>query len=400
MPGACPPPDPPVLLVTTSADPILRAEAAAVDRQIRRALPVDFLPAVAAQRALTVESGESDRTETVGQARLKLRRAQERFRELEDTAALTLVAEATAQLSAVSQSPDAIGLLAEAHLLAGAIFLARNRIDAAQARLRRALQLDPSVIAPIDRYAPRVRTELAALRDNPGPEQRLSVQLAEHYPGAEVFIDGRRRGPAPIVLTDVPIGRHLVRVSAPGRRTFHTTVQLTRSEPATISARLTPDPEVSRFARVAEWLNDDQRRAEALALLARRADAQAVLLTEVRLSDLRGPTATATRAVVLHMVDRPPQSAPLTHPGVRAAYRALLTCAPARPAPLTAPALAEWPDPQVAVRPVPDAPGWWTRPWVWAIFAVVAVGTAAAVVAARNDEGPPESVEITLVPRP
>ena len=414
--ATCPAVDGPVLLIVTAADPHLRAESSAVEARIRKiASPqLQWLPAAVAHRALTAEGGAAERAKSVLQARLRLARAVEKFRELEDSAALTLVADVTASLSAVSQSPGAIELLAEAHLLAGAVFLARGRIDAAQARLRRALQLRPTIEAPPTRYAPRVRAELAALRGDPGPVGRLEIVLSEPAPKAGVFVDGRQRsgtvepplqsrpaGTDRIIVEDLPRGRHLVRISAAGQRSFHTTVNVVASQTTRLEARLTPDPEVAQIAQVGRWLTDDEGRRSTLDLLRVRADASAVVLAELKLSDRRGPTATATRAVVLRLNDeRPPQTVSLRPADLARGVTALLACHAGIAPPDLAPPLTEWTPPEIEPTKFEAAPAWWTKPWVWAVFAVVVVGTAGALTAARNAEGPPEEVEITLVPRP
>ena len=400
--AGCEEPSGPTLMVVTAADPRLRSEANDVEQRLRNVIEprLQLLSATMAREALTAEGRRGERAKAVVDARIRLARAFDRFRELEDSAALNMTAEVTAQLSAVSQSPGAIALLAEAHLLAGAIFLARNRIDGAQARLRRALQLNPAIRAPPTRYAPRVRAELAALRGDPGPSAVLEVTVDASIPDATVFVDGRSVGPAPARLTDIPAGRHLVRVSAPGRLSFHTSVRLEPTRPSKVTARLLVDPEVDQISRVARWLVSPPVRAETVSLLARRAESDSVLLAEIRLSDQRGTTATATRAVVLRMEGRPPQAASLTTTDLRRALDALLRCDDATQLPSVAPALVAWPEPKPALRPVPERPAWWTKPWVWAVFALVTTGAAAAAAAARNAEGPPDSVEITLVPRP
>ncbi|MEM7677973.1 MAG: PEGA domain-containing protein, partial [Myxococcota bacterium] len=386
-----------VLLVVTSADPHLRTEAVEVDRQIRRAIDdrLSLLPNAQTAAALTAEGGAADRAKTVIQARLRLNEAMERFRELEDAAALNALSDAIVRLSAVSQNPDAIDLLAEAHLLAGAVFLARNRIDAATTRLRRALALKPDIKAPSTRYAPRVRAELAALRGDPGTPAMLAIDVEASVntdatpmkpsAAAAVFVDGRYRGAAPVVLSDVPAGRHLIRVSAPGRRSFHTTVRLADDDRIRrVVAPLPVDPEVQQIAEVTRWLGSDEARKHILDLLARRSEAQAVLLAELRLAPNRSLTATATRSVVLRLSanDRPPQTAALTATALREKIEALLRCDPPTLPEAVAPALAAWPTPAASVKAMTEPPGWWTKPWVWAAFALVAVGSAAAVAAA------------------
>ena len=408
-PATCAPPSGSALIVVTAADPVLRQEAAEVEPYLRRMIAAStstrapeltLLPAERGPQALRAEGGRAAREATVVESRIRLERAFDRFRELEDSVALERAAEVTAGLSAVTQSPDAIALLAEAHLLAGAIFLARGRLDAAQTRLRRALQLDPTIQAPSTRYAPRVRAELAALRGDPGPLSILSVQLDEPLRDAQVFIDGRRRGRAPVRLPDIPAGRHLVRVSAPGRLSFHTSVRVLAGEPTTVTARLPVDPEVEQIAQVATWLGSHDVRQDTLRLIARRAEADTIILAELRLSALRGPTATATRAVVLRLDDRPPQTTSLKSGPLKTSIDRLLRCAPGDRLLAPAPALARWAPGDELPAPFESPPGWWTRPWVWALFAVAVVGTAGALAATRQAEGPPDEVEITLIPRP
>ena len=353
-PQDCTVPEGPVLLVVTAADPALARQIPAVDQSLRQAMAgrLSLVGLPTTRRVLEAEGGQEARTQTILQAQLRMKRAFEQFRSLDDRGALSLAAEVTAQLSAVSQSPGAVELLAEAHLLAGAIFLARGRIDAAQARLRRALQLAPNLSAPPDRYAPRVRTELAALRDDPGPLGILVVETAEAYAAAEIFVDGRSRGPAPQRLTDIAMGRHLVRVSAPGRLSFHTTVRIERNRPAKVRARLPPDPEAGQLARIPSALRRDETRDEMLDMLTRRSLAEAVIIAEIRLDALRSHTATGTLAVSLHMRARPPQTTRVDRNNVRRGLDALLQCEPSRPMSAAAPAVA-----RMAVRTVDLRPG-------------------------------------------
>ena len=331
---ACAEPEGPMALVVTSKDAVLRAKAAGVERHLRRAFAdrVTLLAQSTTRQVLSAEGDRSARALIVADAKDRLAQAMARFRELEDRAALELIAKITTRLSAVSQSQGAVKLLAQAHLLAGAIFLARDRVDAAQARLRRALQLDPNIEAPPNRYARRVRAELVALRTGSGPEHRLDITLAEPAAGAEVYVDGRPRGQPPVRL-EIPVGRHLVRISAPGRRTFHTTVLVRRDRPTRLEARLAIDTEVRQIANVAGWLNDPEAREQTIALIARRAGVESVLLAELRLDEQRGTTATATFAAVLRLDDRPPQTTSLRTESLQESLTALLTCAKGRTPP-------------------------------------------------------------------
>ncbi len=402
LPADCPPPERPHLLVLTAADPALREQVPRVEPRVRSVLAerVPLLSASHTERVLTAEGGAAVRRKTLLDARIAMKRAHQQFRSLEDGAAIESAAEITARLTAISQTPGAIELLAEAHLLAGAIFLARGRIDAAHLRLRRALQLAPDLEAPADRYVPQVRAELAGLRGDPGPLGRLDVQLAEPYVDTEVFVDGRSRGTAPVRLRNISVGRHLVRVSAPGHRSFHTTVRIGRDRPTSITARLSVDDETRELRDLSKSLQPDAVRESVLTLLARRADDAPVVLGELRLGAERTPTATASAAVVLHMAGRSSQASSLDPEDLGRSIEALLRCEPNEVALTAAPALLEWPPARSTATTVEQEPPLWTRPWVWAVFAIVLVGTASALAATRQAEGPPDAVDITLVPRP
>jgi hypothetical protein len=50
--------------------------------------------------------------------------------------------------------------------------------------------------------------------------------------------------------------------------------------------------------------------------------------------------------------------------------------------------------------PVPEEAAWWNRPWFFGAAAGVVLLAAAGFVIARAAQGPPEVVEVTLIPRP
>jgi hypothetical protein len=137
--AACEPPaaNEPVLLVVGAADPALLSRRATIEDALRAAAKgrLTFVSKESAARAIEAEGGQSERQATLVTARVLVQRADERFRELDDEEALELIAKATGSLASVHQEEGAIELLARAHLLAAAIYLARDRAPAAKNRM-------------------------------------------------------------------------------------------------------------------------------------------------------------------------------------------------------------------------------------------------------------------------
>ena len=79
-----------------------------------------------------------------------------------------------------------------------------------------------------------------ALEDLPA---RIRVHSS---PEADVFLDDTRRGTTnasgDLVIPDVPIGSHVLRVSAPGRKDFQEQVSATAGKEASVRATLTDQP--------------------------------------------------------------------------------------------------------------------------------------------------------------
>jgi hypothetical protein len=94
-------------------------------------------------------------------------------------------------------------------------------------------------------------------------EHRLKVTTNAR--GAEVFIDGRNMGRAPVDI-DLPEGRHRIRVTARGYKEFNDTVTLNRSR--TVHARMVRERREHRLkvtanARGAEVFIDGRNRGRA-----------------------------------------------------------------------------------------------------------------------------------------
>ncbi|MCK6552091.1 PEGA domain-containing protein, partial [Myxococcota bacterium] len=306
--AACPPerPGARTVLLVLARDPALDRHAADVERAVRRAAAerLALLGTEATTRALSIEGGADERERAVVEARVVLARAEDRFRELDDEEALGLIAKVTTKLGSVHQEPDAIAMLTRAHLLAGAIFLARGRIDAARQRLQRALDLDPALSPPRDRFAPEVLAELAAVRASAAlrPVGRLEVRTST--PGADVFVDGHAIGATPLVIDAVPAGNHLLRISAPGRTSHVETIAIAPEAPRIVAVELADDPELGAIAGLRAALARDEDPKSVLALVARRAGADEAMLASFALSPELSATGTATIGVALELSSR------------------------------------------------------------------------------------------------
>ncbi|MCB9647022.1 MAG: PEGA domain-containing protein [Deltaproteobacteria bacterium] len=399
--AACPPiaPEARVAVVVRAPDPGLSAAVPAVERRLRAvaAERLTLASEEATLRALSAEGGARARDQALVTAKAQLAQAEARFKELDDEGALARITEVTTKLVPVHQAEGATALLAEAHLLAAAVYLARGQLDAVQVRLQRALDLAPDLVAPRHRFDPRLAAELAAAKDARGLRAtgRLEVVVPPEGPGGMVFLDGHPVGPAPLVLDAVPAGRHLLRISAQGYASQLRSLDVPAADTRTVEARLAPDPEHHVLAR----LGTDA--PEATALLVRRAGVEHALVAEVVLAPRLGPAATGTVAVRLVLSDRGAGYAPDASPeALAAALDAALACAPPAWPALLAPALPGPIPSRASAEVVPGGSAWWRAPWVWAVAAGVVLGAAGALVAAKASAGPPDAVSLTLIPRP
>ncbi|MCB9653646.1 MAG: PEGA domain-containing protein [Deltaproteobacteria bacterium] len=356
------------------------------------------------RHALTVESQESQRIRAVDDARVMLAHAEERFRQLDDEVALGILAKATSRLASAHDQAGAIELLAETHLLAGAIYLARDRVDAARKRLQRALDLAPDIAPARDRYTSRLLAELEGLRaaEAQRPVGRVLVTLRNDDLAAEIFLDGRAVGTTPATLEAVGVGRHLLRITAPGRRSHVASIDVGQDADAQVSVHLPVDEELSAIMALgADW-RAHRPIDETLRLIARRANANRTLLAIPMLSAALAPDGRAETALELVLsggaspvyIDRCDPAS------VREALRTLMRCERTSPVPRAAPALLDLGNPLAQASAVPSEPSLWAQPWFWAGAAITTVVVSSAVVMARTQKGPPEALRVTLVPRP
>jgi len=391
----------PMLLVVPD-DPLVAAENRRRLEEAVRSSGWAFLPPEASARALGDERGAARRRRVLERNRLRLRRAGVAFRELEDEAALELVSDMTTELVGIHREPGAVELLAEAHLLAGAIFFARGRFEAGRTRLQRALDLNPNLDPPRDRYSPRVLAELANCRQSADVRARGDLRIRVKPPRERMraFIDGRRVDSWP-KSPRIPLGsgRHLVRVSAPGYLSHLGSVEIRPFATRVLEVRLAPDPVVRRLSELNARLRNDDDPEALLAALSERADAPRTVAAWVHLSSDAFPDGRSPLAATIAVEGAGRAVArSLDATEVHAALGRALRCA-SPPRRFGAPRLA-LPAGGRATAARPAARAWYEHPGVWAAVGAVVVGVTAGVVAARASSGPPDSVQLELVPRP
>lgn len=393
----------PVVLLVVARDPALDDRAADVERAVRNAAAgrLRLLPASATIEALTAEGGREERERAVIDARIVLDRAEEKFRELDDEEALNLIARATTQLSAVHHAAGAIEQLSRAHLLAGAIYLARGRADAARQRLQRALDLDPGLSPPRDRFSPEVLAEIAGVRASQTTRATGRLIVRSGSIRASVFIDGHRAGETPLELDAVGTGNHLLRVYAAGHSSAISSIQLGPNEEELVEVTLLGDPEQALIESLRSRAGSVE--LEAMKLFAQRASAERTLLATVELADETTASGTATIAVTLDLERTGTAIAKtIAAQDVGAALDRALACAhEQRARDRLAPSLIGRAEARTTpLAPVPPPTTLADQPWFWGAVFVATLAAASAFVIARSAGGPPDAVEVTLIPRP
>ncbi len=390
------------LLLVVAEDPLAPPSTRARLEDALRASGWSFLPAEASAKALGDEGGAIRRGRILADNRDRIRRAEALFRELEDEAALELVSDVTTELVGIHQEPGAVELLARAHLLAGAIYVARNRLDAGRARLQRALDLDPDLAPATDRYSPRVMAELASLRQSEDLRSKgdLVLELNPPLAAARIYLDGRRWTPSgPDARLSLGEGPHLIRVSAPGYTSHLGTVRVRPFEVTEVGIRLIYDPIVQRLSALHARLRGGQNVEPLLEELSGRSGADRTVVSWVHVASSGDgqPDGALGASIIVEDVGRA-TTPTLDAEQVRFALARAMSCADQSPDWLS-PALVYPNGGQISVEAGPSA-RWYEKPWFWAVVGTVIVGTTAAVVAARVGGGPPDNVDVDLVPRP
>ncbi|HEU5054979.1 MAG TPA: PEGA domain-containing protein [Kofleriaceae bacterium] len=216
----------------------------------------------------------SGATPALGRARQHLAAAREAYADFEYDRAAGALEQIDELLLDREPSQPVIEILIQRHLLAGQMHESRDRPDEAVDSFRLVRHLDPSRTS-LDpgEYRPRVVSLYKKAR--PGrANATLSVTVTPA--GAQVWIDGRSMGRAPVEATGLAPGRHWVVVSALGRSPRGKLVDVSAGKQRSLELDLKKRPAAERIAEVRRELASASSRDELEAGAAELAGAAAV----------------------------------------------------------------------------------------------------------------------------
>ena len=325
---------------------------------LQRAAPVEE-PALAGPAEL----------EVLSQVERLLREGRELSARFDERLALQRFSEAEERLRAALEIPHVHAWLAEVNLELGLCAAQLGQRGLAETALARAASLDPQRTVQAAEAPPALVLLARGIAQRRLRAPASQVLLEVEPAGASLWLDGQRVGQAPHDVT-LPSGLHVLRVAAPGHRTYATLLELGPGRRAPVRVVLDMDPiERARAALLASLDEPGAAlvRAHALAELSR----QPVWLFEAGGGPLpRGLVYRCAPACeLMDTLGEGPllPAASLPEPGQVSAWLR------ARPEPTPLPA------PHVE-RP------WWKRWPAWTVGALVVVGAGvtAGVLAARD----------------
>jgi hypothetical protein len=247
-----------------STEPALLLKYAAPDLPDRSARPIlDPLPAIVAKelriRWLPVPLEPSGKDPAPGafpvpdDAALrriagKVSQASGRMDKVESAAAERILEEAEKECRSYRFTEATRPFLAEIFLRRGILRLWEGKTSDAEALFSRVRALRPGFTPDPALFPPQVLSAWEAIRHRPVPEAEL---LVESLPsGAEIFVDGERRGVTPARVRTKNIAPVRIRVSHPGYRDAETTGQWLPGDTEILRFSLPGD----RVARLGELL--------------------------------------------------------------------------------------------------------------------------------------------------
>ncbi len=190
--------------------------------------------------------------------------------------------------AAAAVLPDAQPLI-DCRLGLAEVAARQGQDDEARVQLAFAAVLNPELQLDAKRYPPLFIRTFARERDRALKEKRAVVFVDESGVGGSVEIDGRPTAGAPVRVSEVPVGRHLVRAVREGLPSFGAIVELKAGEEITVSPGFVAKGGTS-------WLDDLQGNrfsadsAKAVAEAARQAGLAGALVGVVTKADPQIPT--------------------------------------------------------------------------------------------------------------
>ena len=248
----------------TSTEPALLLKYAAPDLPDRAARQVlDPIPAIVAKElrirwlpvpleasGIDPSSGELPVPDDAALRRIAgmVSRASEQMDKVESAAAERLLEEAEKECRSYRFTEATRPFLAEIFLRRGILRLWERKTSDAEALFSRVRALRPGFTPDPALFPPQVLSVWEAIRHRPVPEAEL---LVESLPsGAEIFVDGERRGVTPARVRTKNIAPVRIRVSHPGYRDAETTGQWLPGDTEILRFSLPGD----RVARLGELL--------------------------------------------------------------------------------------------------------------------------------------------------
>jgi len=348
---------------------VSRADAALRARLETR--PGIALPRDAARAALEEPlptEGEAADVAARPRASQLVRAARDAYSRFDYDGALERLRQAELALATAPPVADVTRLLVEINLLAGVVHADRGDAPRALDDFRVARRLDPELKA-LDpgRYRPRVVALYAQAATVPDA-RRARLEIVTDPAGAEVWVDGRRAGTAPLVAT-LEAGAHYVGAVAEGSAPRLERPLLRAGEDSRLALLLSRSPpeERARQARVdllAERLDWDRGPASlassaSLDLVVVVRDSASGAGAEAAIYDARAGTRGAW------MPAAPPE------PVLVALAAALAAPSPSAPPPLVARADHD----ATHAAATPWYRSWWLAPPLLAVGAAAALGT-------------------------
>lgn len=197
------------------------------------------------------------------QADAALARGRAALDALELSPALESLAEAIVGYEqALAAMPD-VAPLVRALALQGAAYALSGDAKNARRAFERAFVVDLGATLGSDAFPEEVTAlfEETRARVEKAPTGTLTLYAAP--PAAEVWIDGRFRGSAPISVDNLPAGRHYVRVVRDGYVSFGQPVEVKRRAEETVQATLRPTARFAEYDDLALRLRGGSTQAAA-----------------------------------------------------------------------------------------------------------------------------------------
>jgi len=157
----------------------------------------------------------------VGPAKALLEEGRVLYERADPGQAIPVLEEAVQAFNATMATTTDNRPLIEALLTLGFAYNVMGDDERARRAFARVAQLDPDRELDEINYAPKIVNFYADVRSQVLARGQGDLEVEASQPGAEVIVDGRRVGVTPMVIQDLPVGRHfLLVVGEGGHRSF------------------------------------------------------------------------------------------------------------------------------------------------------------------------------------